>query len=476
MNNFGDKNRKQLEEQFRSRFENAQFSPPAHLWEQIDAALDEKPWYKRPLFYWTSGLVAALLLVVMFWFTMAYDNAGNSTEGTYVTDKNNIENKDFTKTPSNIPNVENKDIRNLPTPNETATNSTSEQKTQQTAASNAEGISDNPSINSNKNTINSNVDKDKKKTDLAIAVVWTDNTKNKKTDTILSDETEQTTALETLTSKKYPLDEFVFFKEFSLETEIPIEEDSTSKTATADNTTSQEDLKKASGIAINVGINHTQGIYQPSFRRDSLYTGLTIIDAYSSNLADTLPQTKISGNYQQTGFDVALQFGKNRRWSLNTGLAIGKANYSFGSTNYVLIDPTPQGINLKEFPNNQVEVNYEWLQIPIALGYQFGETRAKSFTGFAQLGTAIELLRSYSYVSADPRFTYALGNHRTINTQVWTQVGINYHITNRWTVWGGGTYKSSLSSLINEEGVTFSSQAYGWQVGTRFILFSSKKK
>ena len=98
MNNFGNNNRKQLdkqfEQQFKNKFQNAQFAPPAHLWEQIDAALDAKPWYKRPLFYWTSGLVAALLLVVMFCFTLVYDNSTTPSNNDFVNaDKNKIENR-----------------------------------------------------------------------------------------------------------------------------------------------------------------------------------------------------------------------------------------------------------------------------------------------------------------------------------------------------------------------------------------------
>ncbi|WP_291724665.1 outer membrane beta-barrel protein [Bernardetia sp.] len=476
MNNFGNKNRKQLEEQFRSKFENAQFIPPAHLWEQIDAALDEKPWYKRPLFYWTSGLVAALLLVVMFWFTLVYEN-NDKPSNTIITDKDNIENSiqhsEKIVTDKNIVNTDKVLEENSITESNPETHPIHKEHKQN------DKIVKNTKSNSTYTDTNSTSDKNNT-SDIAVSVIVRDKKKDNVTDTNLSDEVETNTEINSFTVlalKEYPLDEFVPFANPLFEMDIFIEEDSTAENAVADTTLPNEETKKTSGIAITLGANYTQGIYQPSFRRDSLYNGLSVIGTYSNNLADTLPQTNISGTYSQMGFDVALQFGKNRRWSLNTGLATGKATYSFGSTNYVRINADlTDTLNLREIPNNQVEVNYEWLQVPIAVGYQFGETRAKKFSGFAQLGTAIEYLNSYSYTSADPDFTYALGTHRIINTNVWTQVGINYHVTNRWAIWAGGTYKSSLSSLINEDGVTFSSQAYGWQVGTRFTVFSSKKK
>ncbi|WP_375559171.1 outer membrane beta-barrel protein [Bernardetia sp. OM2101] len=478
MNNIGNNNRKQLEEQFKNKFENAQFTPPAHLWEQIDAALDAKPWYKRPLFYWTSGLVAALLLVVMFWFTMFYEDT-NTSSNNDVVNSDKIEN-----TQNGINNIENNTELNNTISNSVQENklNNSDTKSSNSNFSNADTSDKNvPSIDNNPTT---NTDKN---SDVAISIILNTKDKNKKDKNIdlQTDSNSDETIIETNTdlvlidfkeidwSKYLPIGNPYFEQE-----ELLIKIDSTNETV-ANNQNSKnpaEDSKKPSGIALTVGINHTQGIYKPSFRRDSLYSGLTVIEAYSSNLADTLPQMNIQGTYQQTGFDVALAFGKNKRWSLNTGLGMGKANYSFGSTNYVRINvDLTAPINLREFPNNQVEVKYEWIQIPIAIGYQIGESRAKKFSGFAQLGTAIEFLNSYSYTSADPDFTYAIGTHRTTNTQVWTQAGVNYHITNRWTLWGGGTYKSSLSSLINENGVTFSSQAYGWQVGTRFTIFKSGK-
>ncbi|WP_338760625.1 outer membrane beta-barrel protein [Bernardetia sp. ABR2-2B] len=486
MNNFGANNRKQLdgkfEEQFKNKFENAQFAPPAHLWEQIDAALDAKPWYKRPLFYWTSGLVAALLLVVMFWFTLVYDNTNTPSN-------NDIANSDKNK----IETIQN-GINNR----ENNTESNPIQKDNSVATSDTENLNSNSStsINSDKNITDSNsIDNNSttntdNNSDVAISVVVNnkpkkDKTQKDKNTDLQTDSNSDKTITETNTdlalvdvkeidwSKYVPVGNPYFEQE-----DVFIKIDSTGE-AIANNQNSKnptEDSKKSSGIALTFGINHTQGVYRPSFRTDSLHSGLTVIEAYSSNLADTLTQTAISGTYQQTGFDVALAFGKNKRWSLNTGLGMGKATYSFGSTNYVRLDvDLTDTLNLREFPNNQVEVNYEWIQVPIAIGYQFGESRAKKFSGFAQLGTAIEFLSNSSYTSADPDFTYAMGTHRNTNTQVWTQVGINYHITNRLMIWGGGTYKSSLSSLINENGVTFSSQAYGWQVGTRFTIFNSGK-
>jgi len=486
MNNFGNNNRKQLdkqfEQQFKNKFQNAQFAPPAHLWEQIDAALDAKPWYKRPLFYWTSGLVAALLLVVMFCFTLVYDNSTTPSNNDFVNaDKNKIENR-IDK------GIKDRNIDNSSTNNNTELSNSEKntaQKNNLTADYNTKNFNSNSSNSSidksdnSTNITNTNQKIDKNDSDVAISIALNNKDKNKDLGTSATDETivETTNTLELTNilgdikidwSKYLPIGNPHFEQK-----DIFIKVDSTNE-AIANNKNSQnpiEDAKKSSGIALTLGINHTQGIYKPSFRTDSLHSGLTVIEAYSSNLADTLPQMNISGNYQQTGFDVALQFGKNKRWSFNTGIGMGKANYSFGSTNYTR-DTVLLGNPLIASTNN-VEVNYEWLQIPIAIGYQFGESRANKFSGFAQLGTAIELLSSYSYTSADPNFTYALGNHRTTNTQVWTQAGINYHVTNRWTLWGGGTYKSSLSSLINENGVTFSSQAYGWQVGTRFTIFKS---
>ncbi|WP_338814965.1 outer membrane beta-barrel protein [Bernardetia sp. Wsw4-3y2] len=494
MNNFGTNNRKQLEEQFKNKFENAQFSPPAHLWEQIDAALDAKPWYKRPLFYWTSGLVAALLLVVMFWFTLVYDNS-NTPSNNDVANSDKIEN-----TQNNIDNntenssSKNEGIRTIQTPNDTAFGNVEAnnptQKTEWVSKSDTKKIHSNSSHknNSDKNSTfsqNTSTNTSKENTDVAISISLNDKDKNKNKDLDTNSNLDEVIAeandtLELVVLKEIDWSKYLPVGNPYFEKEVILKMDSTNE-AIASNQESEnptENIKKSSGIAITFGINHTQGVYKPTFRTDSLHSGLTVIEAYSSNLADTLPKTNISGTYQQTGFDVALQFGKDKRWSINTGLGMGKANYSFSSTNYVriyvdLTDP----LNLREYPNNQVEAKYEWLQLPIAIGYQFGESRVKKFSGFAQLGTAIEFLSSYSYTSLNPDviFTYALGNHRTTNTQVWTQAGINYHITNRWTLWGGGTYKSSLSSLINENGVTFSSQAYGWQVGTRFTIFKSGK-
>ncbi|WP_338793848.1 outer membrane beta-barrel protein [Bernardetia sp. MNP-M8] len=487
MNNFGTNNRKQLEEQFKNKFENAQFSPPAHLWEQIDAALDAKPWYKRPLFYWTSGLVAALLLVVMFWFTLVYDNSNTpSTNEIVNSDKNKIENIENSSS-------KNEGIRTIQTPNDTAfgnveTNNPT-QKTEWISNSDTKKIHSNSSNknNSDKNSTfsqNTSTNTSKENTDVAISISLNDKDKNKNEDLDKNSNLDEVIAeanntLELVVLKEIDWSKYLPVGNPYFEKEVILKIDSTNEAITSNQENKNpENIKKSSGVAITFGINHTQGVYKPTFRTDSLHSGLTVIEAYSSNLADTLPKTNISGTYQQTGFDVALQFGKDKRWSINTGLGMGKANYSFSSTNYVriyvdLTDP----LNLREYPNNQVEAKYEWLQLPIAIGYQFGESRAKKFSGFAQLGTAIEFLSRYSYTSLNPDviFTYALGNHRTTNTQVWTQAGINYHITNRWTLWGGGTYKSSLSSLINENGVTFSSQAYGWQVGTRFTIFKSGK-
>ncbi len=491
MNNFGNNNRKQLdgkfEQQFKNKFENAQFAPPAHLWEQIDAALDAKPWYKRPLFYRTSGLVAALLLVVMFWFTVVYDNSTTPSNNEIVnTDKieNRIDDgsKDKNTDNSSSTNEETGTIQTPSNDNKEVTNS----ETNQVQKNEFVTTSDKNSISSKTNNVdNSTSNTSKDDSDVAISIVTT-NTKDKKD----KNKDLATTATDKVVTETTTTLEFIVFKEIDWSKYLPvgnpyfeqeeifIKVDSTNE-AIANNKGKNptEESKKSSGIALTFGINHTQGIYKPTFRTDSIHDGLKVIGAYRFNLADTLPQMNISGTYQQTGFDVALAFGKNQRWSFNTGVGMGKANYSFGSTNYIpYVSPDiPLGDSLIMLPINQVEVNYEWLQVPIAIGYQFGESRAKKFSGFAQLGTAIEFLRSYSYTSADPRFTYALGEHRTTNTHVWTQVGVNYHVTNRWTLWGGGTYKSSLSSLINENGVTFSSQAYGWQVGTRFTIFKSGK-
>ena len=487
MNNFGNNNRKQLdgkfEEQFKNKFENAQFAPPAHLWEQIDAALDAKPWYKRPLFYWTSGLVAALLLVVMFWFTVVYDNSTTPSNNEIV-NSDKIENRinDGSKD-KNIDNSSstNEETSTIQTPSKDTSknNEVANSETNQIQKNEFVTTSDKNSISSKTNNVdNSTNNTSKDNSDVAISIVTT-NTKDKKDeDVTTTDEVvaETKTILELIVFKEIDWSKYLpVGNPYFEQEEIFIKVDST-KEAIANNKAENptESTKKSSGIALTFGVNHTQGIYKPSFRTDSLHSGLTVIGAYRFNLADTLPQMNISGSYQQTGFDVALAFGKNQRWSLNTGLGVGKATYSFGSTNYTR-DTVLLGNPLIPHYNNQVEVNYEWIQIPIAIGYQFGESRAKKFSGFAQLGTAIEFLSSYSYTSADPRFTYSLGEHRTTNTQVWTQVGVNYHATDCWTLWGGGTYKSSLSSLINENGVTFSSQAYGWQVGTRFTIFKSGK-
>ncbi len=503
-----------FEEQFKNKFENAQFAPPAHLWEQIDAALDAKPWYKRPLFYWTSGLVAALLLVIMFWFTLVYDNSVvPSTPDFANTDKNKIENTDnnidkSSSTKNSIADNDNSStyngIRTIQTPNDAGFNNievNAVQKDDLIAGSTTD--SDLSSTVNVDNSVSTTTEKENRENnDVALSVALNDKNKDDKNkndkntdentnentetnkdknihiDTTVNDEIVANTTLIDLSKlKEFDLNDYLpFGNPYYEPREIFVKIDSTNEVL-ANNVKQQnlaKDKTKSSGIAIVFGINHTQGIYRPSFRIDSINSGLTVIGAYKYNLADTLPQMNISGNYQQTGFDVALQFGKNKRWSINTGLAKGKANYSFGSTNYTR-NTDLAGDNLIMLPVNQVEVNYEWVQVPIAIGYQFGENRAKKFTGFAQLGTAIEFLSIYSYISADPTFTYALGNHRTTNTNVWSQVGINYHITNRWTIWGGGTYKSSLSSLINENGVTFSSQAYGWQVGTRFTIFNGGK-
>ena len=495
MNNFGNDNRKQLgsqfEEQFKNKFKNAQFSPPAHLWEQIDAALEAKPWYRRPLFYWTSGLVASLLLVVMFWFTLVYDNSAVpsttdivNVDATNKINKNEVENtvNENVDSETNYSSSQG-GIRTIQTPNDAGFNNIEVNPVQENELV-VRDITTLVNKDKNKNKTNqektNNVDADK-----AISVVLNNGEdksreKEKNVETVATSNTaitETTIILEPLTFKEMDWANYLPIGNPYFEKEVFVKLDTTNETST-DNKNGQaliEDSKKSSGIAIAFGINYTQGIYRPTFRRDSIYTGLTVIGANSYNLADTLPQINISGNYQQSGFDVALQFGKNGRWSLNTGLGRGKANYSFGSTNYTLVGGGIQGQNQVPHYDNQVTVKYEWLQVPIAIGYQFGESRAKRFSGFAQLGTAIEFLSSYSYTSADPTFTYALGSHRTTNTQVWTQAGINYHITNRWTLWGGGTYKSSLSSLINEDGVTFSSQAYGWQVGTRFTVFRTRK-
>ncbi len=487
MNNFGNNNRKQLdgkfEQQFKNKFENAQFAPPAHLWEQIDAALDAKPWYKRPLFYWTSGLVAALLLVVMFWFTLVYDNSTTPSTNDKIanSDKNKIENSNIsTDTNNSSSSLSNKGITQTPNNVQTEVTNSETKTTQENnliADSDTKNINSSSSIDKSDNSTNTDQKTDNNNSDVAISIALNNKDTNKDLGTSATNETivETTPTLELIVFKEIDWSKYLPVGNPYFEQEdIFIKVDST-KEAIANNQNNQnptEDSKKSSGIALTFGINHTQGIYKPSFRIDSLYSGLTVIEAETSNLADTLTQMNISGTYQQTGFDIALAFGKNKRWSINTGLGMGKANYSFGSTNYTR-DTVLLGNPLIASTNN-VEVSYEWLQIPIAIGYQFGESRSKKFTGFAQFGTVIELLSSYSYTSADPNFTYALGNHRTTNTQVWTQAGINYHVTNRWTLWGGGTYKSSLSSLINEGGVTFSSQAYGWQVGTRFTIFKSK--
>lgn len=488
MNNFGNNNRKQLDEkfeqQFRTKFENAQFAPPAHLWEQIDAALDEKPWYKRPLFYWTSGLVAALLLVVMFWFTLFYEDTTTPSNNDIAnSDKNKIENSQNNNT-NNIGNENtensssnNEGISTIQTPNDTELNNSDNTESNPVQKNELVTISDTEKATSINNNSTTNTDNN---SDIAVSIIIKEKNTATNSEKIIAENSSENTTLELIVfkeidwSKYLPIGNPYFEKE-----DIFIELDSTNE-AIANNQNPKnpvENIKKSSGVALTFGINHTQGIYMPSFRTDSIHDGLTVLEAYSSNLADTLPQTNIRGTYQQTGFDVALAFGKNQRWSFNTGLATGKATYSFGSTNYIpFVSPDiPLGDSLIMLPVNQVEVSYEWLQIPIAIGYQFGESRAKKFSGFAQLGTAIEFLNSYSYTSADPQFTYSLGTHRTTNTHVWTQAGINYHITNRWTIWGGGTYKSSLSSLINENGITFSSQAYGWQVGTRFTIFKTGK-
>ena len=473
MNN-GNSNKKQLgkqfEQQFKNTFENAQFIPPAHLWEQIDAALDAKPWYKRPLFYWTSGLVAALLLVVMFWFTLFYDGLDSPSSTTIVdSDKDKIENTLKNGIQDNIENESTRENNNETSDidNSSSKNSTNGIRTiQMPNDSGLATLESNPVVE-DKLVFNSSQDNSDKKIE---------NTNSNVNSSILIDNSKKDINLTAINfqeidwSKYLPVGNPYFEQE-----EVIIKIDSTKEVIANNKSENQtENIKKSSGIAITFGINHTQGIYQPSFRTDSIFAGLTVIEAFSSNLADTLPQTNINGTYQQTGFDIALAFGKNKRWSINSGLAMGKANYSFGSTNFITVSDIA-GSNLREFADNQVEVNYEWLQVPIAVGYQFGESRAKKFTGFAQLGTAIEFLNSYSYLSADPLFTYAIGKHRTTNTQVWTQAGVNFHITNRWILWGGATYKSSLSSLINENGVTFSSQAYGWQVGTRFTIFEGGK-
>lgn len=488
MNN-GNINKKQLEkqfeQQFKNKFENAQFAPPAHLWEQIDAALDEKPWYKRPLFYWTSGLVAALLMVVMFWFTLVYDNSNSPSTIIAESDKNKIENTENNNdlglsknTNSSVSESQQPTNNNTESSDNTVNSFVEENKL--VANSDTKTIDSGKKVNSIDNSTTNQDTNLNNDSDVAISIIIKDKDKDNKTnstsDKIISAEN---TALTVIDFKELDWSKYLPVGNPYFEQEISIKLDSTNE-ALANNQNSKnptEDTQKSSGIAITFGINHTQGIYKPSFRTDSIYTGLTVIEAETSNLADTLTQMNISGTYQQTGFDIALAFGKNKRWSLNTGLGIGKANYSFGSTNYIpfVSSDIPLGDSLIQLPVNQVEVNYEWTQIPIAIGYQFGESRAKKFSGFAQLGTAIELLSSYSYTSADPNFTYAIGTHRTTNTQVWTQVGINYHITNRLMLWGGGTYKSSLSSLINENGVTFSSQSYGWQVGTRFTIFNSRK-
>ncbi len=492
MNNFGTNNRKQLEEQFKNKFENAQFSPPAHLWEQIDAALDAKPWYKRPLFYWTSGLVAALLLVVMFWFTLVYDNS-NTPSNNDVANSDKIENtqNNIDNNTENSSSSKNEGIRTIQTPNDTAFGNVEAnnptQKTERVSKSDTKKIHSNSSHknNSDKNSTfsqNTSTNTSKENTDVAISISLNDKNKNKNEDLDTNNNLDDVIAeandtLELVVLKEIDWSKYLPVGNPYFEKEVILKMDSTNE-AIASNQESEnptENIKKSSGIAITFGINHTQGVYKPSFRTDSLYSGLTVIEAYNSNLADTLPQMNIGGTYQQTGFDVALQFGKNQHWSLNIGVGMGKANYSFGSTNYTLVGGGIQGDQIVPHYNTQVEVNYEWMQVPIAIGYQFGRSKAKKFSGFAQLGTAIEFLTSYSYTSADPQFTYALGTHRTTNTHVWTQAGVNYHITNRWTLWGGGTYKSSLSSLINENGVTFSSQAYGWQVGTRFTIFKSGK-
>jgi len=506
MNNFGNNNRKQLgkqfEEQFKNKFENAQFTPPAHLWEQIDAALDAKPWYKRPLFYWTSGLVAALLLVVMFWFTLVYEGTNTPANTTIVnTDKIENTNSDNINSDKSIDNntnnssSTNKGIRTIQTPNDTGFNAIETDPVQEkelvinsnTKTTNSNSITSDKNATYSNNKTENNLENNTEKQNSSVITSTTikdkeknkESSKNNISNRVIVDNTKNINT-ELITFKEIDWSKYLPIGNPYFEKEIIVKFDSTNQ-AIANNQNAIEtikDAKKSSGIAITFGINHTQGIYKPTFRTDSIYSGLTVIEAVKSNLAETLPQLSISGTYQQTGFDVALAFGKNKRWSINTGIGKGKATYSFGSTNYIRYVGSNIPVSrdsLIQLPINQVEVNYDWLQVPIAIGYQFGETRAKKFSGFAQLGTAIEFLSSYSYTSANPNFTYAIGNHRTTNTQVWTQAGINFHITNRWAIWGGGTYKSSLSSLINENGVTFSSQAYGWQVGTRFTVFNSGK-
>ncbi|MCC5944046.1 MAG: outer membrane beta-barrel protein [Bernardetiaceae bacterium] len=507
MSSSKNNNKDNFEMQFRNAFEGKTQMPPAHLWQNIEAQIKPTPWYRTAGFYWLSGAVAVLLMLVMFYYTSIYEQQGEQNTNAHteliITEKN-TNNTTKEKTPI----IDHANKNNHSNNNKLEDNSLLKaQKQEQNPDKNSDAISivtETNKAQSNSNSQNNAYTNGEQQSSIILkSDEPTDKAKLQNTGSsniqqqLDADDTQ--TQISTTERKSTPVHKIdkvqdtpmsiqkLFDMTLGLDVsdyEIPAPifnaadvDSQVAKTSDkeADAEATEQTLNKADfKAAFFVGVSASMGSFTPNFAVNTSLplSPVQVYGAERSQIFDDMTDGGINGQIVGTGIDMGYQF--NRRFSIQSGLRIANANFSFTNTDIYQTFQSPtvpvSDDSLVYIGNNSVSVQYQFISVPLAVAYEFGSRKKGRMGGALQLGTSMNFINQTGLQSQNPELRYELGEYRERFMSGFLGLSIHYNLTHNLSIDINGSYHTALGSMMQSEGVDALPESVNAGLGIRYYF------
>jgi hypothetical protein len=486
-------NRNNFEDEWQRAFENASVSPPADMWDKIERELDRKK--RRPFIFFlrpsgiAAGVAAALVLVLGgMWFlgksnltteTVISQNIPQTKQSDATQSTQTVIQADKNPAPSN-------DVLALAEANKVGVLQNSTTKNRISIKGNP-NISDNVFENNSLATVAKVELKNNKEVALSIPQKITQNTYNQQVadninNLITKTESKNTLVeLHTLQSKGFTY----FGSRYTLvrnKLAFAAEVNETEKIASNDS-------------KFWLGIQSGVSPYDPNMKLGGLNTyALEAADAFATassaspsspnlgsnptgnkqgNVVVSQPQNAIkSGVSFNTGFAFGYKIAK--KWNIESGLRYLRGNstlnsntYAFQQSGYVntffadyLLQNSSSKVYTSAAPINtvvadvsQFDNRYEYLMIPMQLGYEIGLSKKLGLNLLAGISADIFLQNTItndnSFVQEESIINNANKIYKPLNISGLGGMRASYLISKHWQASIGSSYQHALFSGIN---------------------------
>lgn len=493
-----------FEQEWQQAFENASISPPSDMWDKIEQELERKK--RRPFLFIlrpsviASGVAAALILVLGGLFFLKRDNVENSEELAQNKSKTNQSKESTTvkieETIAKIPNStqgisDNEVLASVEKPTQLADNFSLKSTVHKRQLNKTE--SKNSITHFEKSTLTAIADADgKSKNDIfENKTILIQNTENQlvinKNNIVLANDSRNTFAdLNTLKRKEYTY----FGSSRTLNRNKLVFDYETPETQTIASNESKFWLGVQSGVSP----------FDPNMKLGGLNTfALQAADAFakvsnsqsSPNLGamgpplpgDKLPAGSVTVSQPQNaiksgvGINTGLAFGYKiaKKWNIESGVRYLRGNstlqsntYAFQQNGYVntyfadyllqnsnksIVTTTQNPINTVVADASQFNNRYEYLMIPMQLGYEIGLSKKMGLNILAGISTDIFLQNTIAndntFVQEKSTINSGSNIYKPLNISGLGGIRASYLLSKHWQANIGSSYQHSLFSGIN---------------------------